>query len=101
MDETVNPSEQALSCARCDKQLSNVFDGAINQPSRGASFTSHGHYGSSFDPMSASVFLELNICDDCLTLLSNQKQVLLGNVPRKVAPEPTYTVWDPEEFYDY
>lgn len=60
------------NCIVCDKELRNVGSlpkGAdLNQPNGATTFMTHGHYGSTvFDPMNPSVWLEINVCDDCLT----------------------------------
>jgi len=67
--------------------------GEVNQPYSGTTFTSHGHYGSTiFDPMSG-IFLELNICDDCLYEVAQKKAILVAEpAPR---PTPEYKVWEP------
>lgn len=61
-----------LSCIICDVSLRN-WDEAYEphnvqvHPIGGTAFRTYGHYGSSvFDPMDAT-FLEIAICDDCLT----------------------------------
>lgn len=49
----------------------------INQPTGGLSFMSHGHFGSAaFDPMNPNVWLEINLCDECLEDRRDQGQVL-------------------------
>lgn len=70
----------ALPCIRCDKALTNVFDlpGLENQPYDATAFTTKGHYGSSvFDAVGDASHLELNICDDCLMILSASNKILL------------------------
>lgn len=66
----------------------------VNQPYGGTTFTSHGHYGSTvFDPLAESVFLEINVCDECL-VESASERVLRG---RPTRPErPSYEPWEPE-----
>ena len=68
----------ALPCIVCGKLLKNVFEKCNNQPDGATSFGSHGQYGSTiFDPMDGH-FLEINICDDCLTKAKSQGQVYIG-----------------------
>lgn len=59
-------SMKPVPCIVCGKVLEEAIPDGINQPYKGTSFTTHGHYGSTFfDPMDNSC-LEINICDDCL-----------------------------------
>lgn len=65
------------NCIVCDKELASVDpkDKNLNQPYGATTFMTHGHYGSTvFDPMNPSVWLEINVCDDCLT--ERQSRVL-------------------------
>lgn len=64
------------NCIRCDKTFENITDDTdVNQPMGGTSFMSHGHFGSGvYDPMDPKVWLEINICDECLA--QRQEQVL-------------------------
>jgi hypothetical protein len=58
---------ESLPCIICERPLKSAMPGDYNHPSDGCAFTSYGHYGSTvFDPMDGT-FLELNICDKCLT----------------------------------
>ncbi len=67
-----------IPCIVCDKALENVDEAAENQPHKGTTFTSGGHYGSTaFDPMNGE-FLEINICDDCLRKRAEQGKVMIG-----------------------
>lgn len=75
-------------CFCCGKESKNVgglpANVEINQPSEATTFETpstgfltHGHYGSTvFDPMDPKVWLEINICDDCL--VERQDRVLHG-----------------------
>jgi len=73
-----------------------------NQPYAGTTFISYGHYGSTvFDPMNGTTFLELNICDECLTALAAKKLVLEGertvfDVEDEdyIGPYATYSTWE-------
>jgi hypothetical protein len=95
-----------LPCIRCDKELEPAMqplpdDKEINQPFAGTAFTSSGHYGSTvFDPVGNMMgrngtFIELNVCDDCLTKLASQKKVVLVRTSTKT--ETTLSPWDPKE----
>lgn len=62
---------KALPCIVCGKYLEHVFpDISVvegNQPNDGTAFYSKGHYYSTFwDPMDGT-YIEINICDECLT----------------------------------
>ena len=79
----------ALPCCMCARRLDNLGDG-WNQPSRGTAFSTAGHYGSAFDPMSGGT-LEINICDECLAKLAS-----VGGVAHYDPPEfraRTMTIW--------
>jgi len=91
-------SEKTLPCFVCGKPLEPALGGVVNQPSEASVFTTNGNYGSTtFDPMDGT-WLELNVCDRCLTLRSHF--VLLGKqiAPRIPArPDPIYKEWVPDE----
>lgn len=57
-----------VDCIVCSKTMESVLpEGKGIQPLGGLAFSSHGHYGSSyFDPMDGS-FIEIAVCDECLT----------------------------------
>lgn len=92
-------------CIVCGNEVKNVgglpkgVD--INQP-HGATtfetattgFITHGHYGSTvFDPMNPSVWLEINVCDDCLT--ERQDRVLHATkAPKGFAKPVIYEKWN-------
>jgi hypothetical protein len=83
-----------VPCIVCGKKLDSVFSGEAseNQPSEGTAFQSSGHYGSMFDPMNGSEFIEINVCDECLTDARSNGRVL--HVKKK-QPAITYdyTTW--------
>jgi hypothetical protein len=86
---------QALPCIVCGRELLNVFaDMVENQPDSGIACTSGGNYGSTvFDPMNGE-YLELNICDPCLTRAGEQGRVLTGRSRRPVAVEGLLVGWE-------
>lgn len=56
---------KSLPCIVCGVELDDV-SGYQTQPYEGLSFTTQGHYGSTyFDPMDGSR-LAINICDPCV-----------------------------------
>lgn len=67
-----------LPCIVCRTKLESVvpeFDN--NQPYKGTTFMSHGQYGSTvWDPMDGS-FIQINICDECLTAAATDRMVLV------------------------
>lgn len=88
---------QNLNCFRCDVALEDAIPGTEehpveNQPYKGTVFVATGQYGSTaWDPFNGD-WLELNICDDCLTSLPSR--VLHGRSIQ--TSETTYSKWDPE-----
>jgi hypothetical protein len=67
----------ALPCIICNKLLFNVYEDAVNQPSDGLGWVCYGNYGSTvFDPIGTGEYLELNICDECVTTGINQGYIL-------------------------
>lgn len=75
-------SEQAfLPCFKCGKTLPNVCPYSTdNQPYEGTTFTTEGHYGSTFWDSFDGEEIVLNICDSCLRahagMLGQQKRYL-------------------------
>lgn len=90
-----------VPCFVCGKRLSEVGEEGLNQPNGATAFITNGHYGSTvFDEMDGT-WLELNICDDCLS--GCQSRVLHGRQYAPFGPRPTpkpvYIPWhvhDPE-----
>lgn len=99
MSDEVAPGT-TLPCVVCGKELTSVWErnrdsGIVNQPYAGTVFTSRGQYGSTvFDEMSGGTFLELNVCDLCLTRLAGEGKVLIG-LPL-VHRDVTYAHWEPD-----
>ena len=83
-----------MNCIVCDKPLRNAAPEEIsqNQPSGGTAFQSRGHYGSTvFDPMDGT-YLEVNICDPCLTKAGAEGKVLIG-FPQPAPPPGPMMQW--------
>jgi hypothetical protein len=56
-----------LFCIKCNKSLENFMGEDNHQPIGGLSLVGYGHYGCTvWDPMNGS-FLEMAICDSCLS----------------------------------
>lgn len=90
-----------LSCIACGKKLECVFpepddDDFAVQPYRATMFTSHGNYGSTVFEPSDGTFLEINVCDDCLTAAAGQGRVTHAT-PVRFPPESTRAPWDGKE----
>lgn len=87
------------NCFVCDKELKNVGiikpDEDINQPNDGLSLTTVGHYGSTvFDPMDPSRWLEINICDECIT--ERKDRIIIGiRLPQGFVKPVMYEPWNP------
>lgn len=65
MAHTPRGTNAALPCIVCKRPMESIY--GPNQPNDGLSFTSFGAYGSSFfDPMDGT-YLEVTICDPCLS----------------------------------
>jgi hypothetical protein len=102
MEESPMSDNQCpIPCFACGKTLYEVgTQEAINQPHDALAFTTQGHYGTKvFDPMDGS-WLELNICDGCIT--ERQDRVLIGKLyaPRpQPLPKPKYKAWEGEEAF--
>lgn len=97
-------SQEALPCIACGKPLANAFDDVTNQPENGVAFQSEGHYGSAvWDPMDRK-YIEVNVCDECLT--THRERVLQGREDRLVTCRGAYVgttrtrrplmPWDPD-----
>lgn len=58
-------------CIACRKDMRNYLSDGL-QPDSGLSFMTKGHYGSTvFDPMDGS-YLEICVCDRCLTVAASE-----------------------------
>lgn len=84
-----------VPCIVCKKSLEQVFvDSERNQPSGGTSFQSPGHYGSGvYDPMENDECIEINVCDECLTIAGKEGSVILVKTER-IQPVITLTRWN-------
>lgn len=86
------------NCICCNKELENISpvpkNEDFNQPYGATTFMTHGHYGSTvFDPMNPSVWLEINVCDECLT--ERQEQVLhVTKAPQGFAKPVIFESWN-------
>ena len=69
--------EVTLPCIVCGYQPESAFNGCtVNQPYKATAFNTQGHYGSTFfDPMDGS-YLEINVCDECLTKAKAENKIL-------------------------
>lgn len=89
----------SLPCIICEKSLEDIdLEQEHNQPYGGTVFSSTGNYGSTvWDPTSpfSREFLELNICDDCLTNCADKGYVLHVDVNTK--SEYKYETWGYKE----
>lgn len=87
-------------CIACLKELTPAMLGDDPEGpgpfSEATIFTSSGNYGSTvFDPMDSSMFLEVNICDECL--LRNAHAV--KTVRKATSTKYDYSPWNPQEDY--
>lgn len=66
-----------VPCIVCGYQPDTAFHGCTsNQPYKATAFMTKGHYGSTFfDPMDGS-YLEINVCDECLTKAKSEKKIV-------------------------
>lgn len=84
---------EALPCIVCGTILPNVDDTATNQPSEGTAFESEGHYGSTaFDPMDGS-YIEITVCDQCLTAARESGRVLWSRTRKLVVCDGMVVGW--------
>jgi hypothetical protein len=92
-----------VPCLVCGKQFENT--GASddeNTPWGATVFRAKGNYGSTvFDPTSyAEISLEINICDECLTLKAASVLYVKGSYTRlEVRDYRTTKIWDPTDDY--
>jgi hypothetical protein len=85
-----------LPCIVCRKKLETAIrsDDVVNQPSEATVFTAKGQYGSTvFDPMDPDLFLEVNICDECLRGASEDGDKIL------LTQRKTTVEWDTKRWY--
>ena len=69
--------EMTLPCIVCGYQPESAFNGCtVNPLHKATAFNTQGHYGSTFfDPMDGS-YLEINVCDECLTKAKTENKIL-------------------------
>lgn len=73
---------ETLHCIACPATMQNVMGEKGHQPIDGLSFHTHGHYGSAvFDPMDGS-YIQIAVCDACLT------NAFERGIVRQSAPDP-------------
>lgn len=81
-----------VPCIVCAKALEDVGSGDVNHASRANSFRASGQYGSTvYDPLDGT-YLEINVCDDCLTAAGQNGRVLMG-FPKPAPPRGTMVRW--------
>ena len=86
-----------LACIVCGTQPEAAFpqNPELNQPCGATTFITHGQYGSTaFDEIDGC-FLEINICDPCLTAAAAEDRVLHGTPGHFARPPTAYTPWRP------
>lgn len=78
---------ECLPCIVCGKTLYEVFNESSNQAQDGLAFKSYGQYGSTvFDPCNGE-YLEINICDECITKAGEEGRVYSGMDRRPVTTD--------------
>lgn len=84
-----------IRCIVCKKAMKNIFsadEDNYNQPNDGLTFSTIGQYGSTvFDPMD-STFLEITVCDPCITQAGADGDVLF-HFPRPAPPRGHVMKW--------
>lgn len=89
-----------LPCLVCNKDLGwgDYQPPSDTSPFKGLTFKASGGYGSYvFDPES-DVWLELNICDECV--LSHKDLICLARAPEPLPTDrrpPTRVIWDGDD----
>lgn len=70
-----------LTCIVCGYQPYKAYAGCEhNQPYKATSFSTTGHYGSTFfDSLDPGVEIEINVCDECLKKAVDKQQILHYN----------------------
>jgi len=85
-----------LPCIVCSKVLEPAFPSEVDShgPYAATMFTSRGNYGSTlFDPVTINLFLQINVCDDCLRSAGERNHVFVGTQHRTVTPS-IFGFWD-------
>lgn len=85
------------NCIVCDKEFENIavnVEQDVNQPNNGLTFMTHGHFGTAvFDPMSPDRWLEINICDECITEREN-RVLHVTKAPKAFVNPVIYEKWN-------
>lgn len=97
----VTDTEPVLPCVVCGRGLKHALPNGpedTNQPNEGVVFIAQGNYGSTvFDPFGENIFLEVNICDDCLIDRSHRGKVILLGMVKDRPVHADYTPWKAPE----
>jgi hypothetical protein len=87
------------ACVVCGKELKPAFEDDIDNespPSAATVFTSHGNFGSTlWDPVGSSRYLQVTLCDKCLSQAAAAGRVLLCEPQRAITPVK-YSIWSGE-----
>lgn len=75
-------------CIRCETILLNIMDEKKgHQPNDGLAFHSLGHYGSTvFDPMNGS-YIEISLCDQCVSYAAERGWIYNGKLVSSLSKE--------------
>lgn len=83
-----------VSCMCCSKVFkpANPESDEVNHPIDGTVFMAWGNYGSTVHDPIDPIFLEINVCDECL--VERAENVLTATIEHG---KPAYSKWDPFE----
>lgn len=99
MRQIRNEDNFVCPCIVCDKEIVAEFPQhpEVNNPKDATFFKTYGNYGSGHFDSLGHAYLEINVCDDCMSKAISRGNVVLCAVdpdPSTSLEKDGYYVWD-------
>lgn len=94
--------DKPAPCIVCGAALEPAFtprEGEAAYQPYATSFTTHGHYGSYFDPnMASRDYLRINVCHECMSAAAKGGRIWLCRPEYQAPPATEHSLYDPETY---